>query len=243
MKCSRSLLIQVTASENFHICFLSLTAKSFQTHIVKAALTSLVYRGKDLCINPCRECKPVQPRSGSESLHKLKARKSFQKHILTVTSTSHCYPAISDRHHHPAALFCQKQLAYLAKKASRWVFINCFSQCISSLDWCHCSAFNPISTNNIQLYLTELGSIIPAYSSSNKTGNDCFNYSQQLRKKYPVFFKTNFLYKLKMHIPAYLHTKLSFNRSYVIKKLLYFICPSTSLHHGRFHTCLYSCTA
>lgn len=34
--------------------------------------------------------------------------------------------------------------------------------CVNSLNCCHCNTLNPISTNNIQTYLTELGAIIPA---------------------------------------------------------------------------------
>lgn len=59
--------------------------------------------------------KPMAPRLLALG-DSLNAGESFQSYLLAVTPASHCYPAISDRHHHPAAFFCQKQEAYLAEK-------------------------------------------------------------------------------------------------------------------------------
>lgn len=61
MKSPRPPLIQATAAENFQICFLSLTAKSFQIHIIKTALISIFYSSRDLCISPCINISPWSP--------------------------------------------------------------------------------------------------------------------------------------------------------------------------------------
>lgn len=61
------------------------------------------------------EHKPMEPRLLALR-DSLNATESFQSDLLAVTSASHCHPAISDRHRDPAALFCQKQAAYLAEK-------------------------------------------------------------------------------------------------------------------------------
>lgn len=92
----------------------------------------------------------------------LNTGESFQRYLLAVTSASHCFSAISDRPHHPAAFFCQKQQVYLAENLPnkftwRKIFLTSIYKllfCINSLNWRHCSTLNPIRTNNIQINLT-----------------------------------------------------------------------------------------